>query len=1230
MEDPSERMEEPKARLMITKMCLENFKSYAGKREIGPFHKCFSAVVGPNGSGKSNVIDALLFVFGKRAKKLRLNKVSELVHKSSDHPNLEHAKVSVYFQDIIDTGDGDEDYRVVPDSHLTVSRTATVSNQSKYYLNDKPSTFSEVTEMLKKRGVDLDNNRFLILQGEVEQIAMMKPKAQTAHEEGLLEYLEDIIGSNKYVEPIEALEKEVEELNEARAEKLNRVRVTEKEKDNLEGSRAEAMAYLEKERELNEKTSILYQIYMHEAQSNATACEEKKAGLDDQIAKDKSTTESQTNALKELERDYNVLAKDQRKLMEQMDETKAEYTEFERRDITLREDLKHNKSQLKKFKGVVEKEKEKQKKLESKCEEYEEELPEMEKRISTLKIQLVKEEDVLETILDGLKDKTAVLREEMDVKEKEVAPYYEEINDTSSKIDAIKAEIQLLQETTKKAIQQRDEAVSRLETGKQTIEENSAALKSLADTMATKTRELKDLGHEYENLKANEAQTVKTSQEAQSRAEEAKKSVESHSAKNIMMKRMMEATKPGCALESAGLLGRLGDLGAIDQTYDVAISTACGALDHLVVKTTDGAQKCVQFLRKYNLGRATFIILEQLNYLRTKMTARFTLSSAKRLFDLVRVKDESVRPAFYFALRDTVVASTIDEATKIAYGQKRYRVVTMDGQLVELSGAMSGGGRQVRKGGMKSTVVASVSSEEVAALIQAAQDANRIVRENRDRQRQILGEQREIKKQLTQLESKRRKLELEIKSWTEQVKELTAHIPVLTEQCETSQSDQTKIQSLQSQMKAYEKEIKAVEKKASGLTEAIQDLKQQLLNVGGEKLKKQDSKVKSLSRELDETTESVAKMKVDVKSTMKSIEKSIAVQEKAMNEVKTLEENVNEKNQQLKTLEEEALAVHSRFETITSEMNEKDKVVREKKHIYDEAKHEIERLESEQVDLLHQLEECQRMVAENTAKVNHWQNKLEQLQETSAEIKILEPEATKSFNTDELKYQVTILETQRDELKENVNMASIEEYRKKEEEYNARIMELDTATEARDDKRRQHETMRRQRLDEFLTGFRVITLKLKEMYQMITLGGDSELELVDSLDPFSEGVVFSVRPSKKSWKNISNLSGGEKTLASLALVFALHHYKPTPLYVMDEIDAALDFKNVSIVGNYIKERTKNAQFIIISLRNNMFELADRLVGIYKTHNATKSVTINPKQYASLQAAPAPLQDRTNT
>jgi len=222
---------------------------------------------------------------------------------------------------------------------------------------------------------------------------------------------------------------------------------------------------------------------------------------------------------------------------------------------------------------------------------------------------------------------------------------------------------------------------------------------------------------------------------------------------------------------------------------------------------------------------------------------------------------------------------------------------------------------------------------------------------------------------------------------------------------------------------------------------------------------------------------------------------------------------------------------------------------------------------------------------------------------------------------DEVVRKIAELEEAVGKMKPNMN--AIREFRKKDAEYQVKAKELDEVTQQRDAYRGEYESLRKKRLDEFMSGFSIITMKLKEMYQMITLGGDAELELVDSLDPFSEGILFSVRPPKKSWKNISNLSGGEKTLSSLALVFALHHYKPTPLYVMDEIDAALDFKNVSIVANYIKERTKNAQFIIISLRNYMFELADRLVGIYKTEDCTKSVTINPAKFSiGVHAGPA--------
>jgi len=196
------------------------------------------------------------------------------------------------------------------------------------------------------------------------------------------------------------------------------------------------------------------------------------------------------------------------------------------------------------------------------------------------------------------------------------------------------------------------------------------------------------------------------------------------------------------------------------------------------------------------------------------------------------------------------------------------------------------------------------------------------------------------------------------------------------------------------------------------------------------------------------------------------------------------------------------------------------------------------------------------------------------------------------------------------------NMKALEEYRRREADFLKRVRDMDEITAARDTMKKRYDDLRKTRLEEFMAGFNVISSKLKEMYQMITLGGNAELELVDSMDPFSEGIIFSVMPPKKSWKNISNLSGGEKTLSSLALVFALHVFKPTPLYFMDEIDAALDFRNVSIVANYIKDRTKNAQFIIISLRNDMFELSHRLIGIYKTSNATRSISIHNKPLTS--------------
>jgi structural maintenance of chromosome 4 len=216
------------------------------------------------------------------------------------------------------------------------------------------------------------------------------------------------------------------------------------------------------------------------------------------------------------------------------------------------------------------------------------------------------------------------------------------------------------------------------------------------------------------------------------------------------------------------------------------------------------------------------------------------------------------------------------------------------------------------------------------------------------------------------------------------------------------------------------------------------------------------------------------------------------------------------------------------------------------------------------------LEENQKMLGENQKRSRYWEEKLSKLtlqnvsdlgeEHQAAELQTYTADELAEMNKESLKAVIAALEEKTQNA--SVDLLVIEEYRRRVAEHESRSADLSEALTSRDAAKTRLDGLRSARLTGFMEGFSTISLRLKEMYQMITMGGNAELELVDSLDPFSEGILFSVMPPKKSWKNISNLSGGEKTLSSLALVFALHHYKPTPLYVMDEIDAALDFRNV--------------------------------------------------------------------
>lgn len=199
---------------------------------------------------------------------------------------------------------GVDDFLLVPNSELVVTRTAFRNNTSRYTINDRSSSFTEVTTLLKGKGIDLDHNRFLILQGEVESIALMKAKAQNEHEDGLLEYLEDIIGTTKYKAPIEEASLEVEKLNEDRSEKMNRLRVVEREKASLEDKKREAESFLRDTNELTRKKSLLWQHHMYTLSNHIEMTTKSIESLNAQLTDEQERNAHQIAQIESLQKDY--------------------------------------------------------------------------------------------------------------------------------------------------------------------------------------------------------------------------------------------------------------------------------------------------------------------------------------------------------------------------------------------------------------------------------------------------------------------------------------------------------------------------------------------------------------------------------------------------------------------------------------------------------------------------------------------------------------------------------------------------------------------------------------------------------------------------------------------------------------------------------------------------------------------------------------------------------------
>ncbi|CAK8566745.1 unnamed protein product [Lathyrus sativus] len=1211
-------------RLFIQEMVMRNFKSYAGEQRVGPFHKSFSAVVGPNGSGKSNVIDAMLFVFGKRAKQMRLNKVSELIHNSSNHQNLDSAGVSVHFQEIVDSEDGT--YEVVPGSDFVITRVAFRDNSSKYYINNRSSNFTEVTKKLKGKGVDLDNNRFLILQGEVEQISLMKPKSQGPHDEGFLEYLEDIIGTNKYVEKIDESFKQLESLNEKRSGVVQMVKLSEKERDSLEDVKNEAEAFMLKELSLLKWQEKATKLAVDDTGGKMDELQVGVASLEENLKSERDKIQESKQFLKELETKHNNYMKRQEELDNDMRKCKEEFKEFERQDVKHQEDLKHMNQKIKKLEDKVEKDSSKIEALVKEGEDSNDLIPKLEDKIPKLQKLLLDEEKVLEEITESSKVETEKLRTELANARAELEPWEKDLIEHKGKLEVASSEAKLLNEKHEGAREAFKGAQDQMQSLSERINSKTASISQIKKDLEKNQKEASE-AHKVEEECIKEQDTqILLEQGARQKVAELKSVLDSQKNQGSVLKAIMNAKE---TRQIEGIYGRMGDLGSIDAKYDVAISTACSGLDYIVVETSNAAQACVEMLRRENLGVATFMILEkQVEHLPMMKKSVSPPEGVDRLFDLVKIPDERMKLAFFAVLRNTVVANDLDQATRIAYGGnvEFRRVVTLDGALFEKSGTMSGGGGKPKSGKMGTSVRdPNVSDKALASAEKELSGLTDKLKAIHQRMVDAVKRYQVAEKTIAALEMELRKSEQELESLQVQRVDIEKQLGSLEVASVPQKDELDRLKELKKIISAEEKEIGRLTGGSKMLKEKVSELQRNIENSGGERLKSQKLKVQKIQSDIDKTSSDINRHKVQIETGQKMMKKLTKGIEESRKEKDKLTKETERLKGVFKEIELKAIAVQENYKKTQEMIDQHRDVLEEARSEHDKMKKAVDEMRASEVDADFKLKDMKKAYKELEIKGKGYRKRLDELQ--AAVIKHLEQiqkdlvdheklQATlaeEHLNADcDLKKAcetVALLEAQLKEMSPNLD--SIAEYRKKVALYNERVEELNAVTQERDDIKKQYDDLRKKRLDEFMEGFNAISLKLKEMYQMITLGGDAELELVDSLDPFSEGVVFSVRPPKKSWKNIANLSGGEKTLSSLALVFALHHYKPTPLYVMDEIDAALDFKNVSIVGHYVKDRTKDAQFIIISLRNNMFELADRLVGIYKTDNCTKSITIDP-------------------
>ena len=1172
----------------IKKIELKGFKSFGPQTVKVVLDKGFTAITGPNGSGKTNIMDAMLFSLGELStRRLRAENAAKLIFYGSETAGLERSKMAkVIIQ--FDNTDGTMPVDTVT---VTVSREVYRNGQSVYRLNGRRITRQHLLEILSMAAISSVSQN-IIPQGTITRLTDITPTERR-------KIVEDLVGIAQYdAEKAEAEEK-LRSADISIRTAMGRVDEVQKRLDDLERERNELLRYtfIQNETKKFEAVQISHEIALLKEKAAGTQAQADK--LQGRVEKLKELRGGRRLKRREIEGEWRKLSGE---IVEeggsQVLKVQIRIGELKSRLTELNTKTSSGQSSLEGLKRV----------RENNQEQYETIRNEI--RENRLSIRKLKAEDekfqaeitAKQTEHDGLAQEAATLWGDLGENSKKTREFQLRIDNHYKRLAYLRSEYAKSQNAMQLNNGRLRELNSRKERFSQTLAEIENSLNELDKVQKEQRAQLKNLERTVERKKNQKEVVEREVSEAGKIAVSAKEAViefvtqrelvETVAAEERALRSIEEMGEVGAI---TGVYGRLRSLIKIDRAYKKAIEAAsAGWLEAIVVKDTDTAFLCTEMLRKMKLGRIKIIPLQgALNPTTLKIPDREGVSGAASTFIRCERTHES---AVNYVFGDTLVVA--DDKTAFALSSQGYRIVTVDGDLYE-----SGGGFE--SGFYRAPVDFSTIIPSENAIKSLDEAVNALQQHLSQRGSDITGFQEEIERtriEMTRLSGAVATLDREMARVRHSVKRTQSNVRRVEKYSLNIEKDveveKARIAVYRSERNAIQKDlekrqtelaemrkktdvghIQEMEVKREQIGEELNTLRQKLGTVQVEYSTRQSQFDNVLRVGYENSKIQLSKVEQQQRRVEKEIAEALEEREGLKGEIAELEKNRVELSKAVFSAREEARRFTMQIDTIDTELR-----------LYD--------AEYEQAEML--VNQLQLSVQTCMLKFQQYMN---QLKQSGYE----QPLETTAKQVEEAETSIRMMRFELERIGA-VNQLALSHYAEQISRYrelSLRLNELEREKQAIVQFMDEIEAKKRR---VFMEAFEKINVNLRKYFSKLTGGGVSTLQLENPEDCFSGGIDMMVQFPNKQSIVVSGASGGERSVAAVAFIFALKEFTPATFYILDEIDAHLDAFHVSKLADVLLEESEKIQFIVITLKAEMVNRAQRVYGVYERNGVSSVVT----------------------